>query len=197
MKNERLNKYDYLFIFIIFIIPYLNNGLWSKTLGLIPVIGIAESSILCLGLSTILWIKSKRQNDISTKVIFILILIAILYQLFEFARTIINTNIYDSLTVYRKRYIDMLTFLLLMRYMRNFSCHKIINIFRCLLFLVILQSVLYLLQPIGINIFDSVSFESASTERQVIRSIIGLPPYLPVLFAVVFIYYMMTVNKRY
>lgn len=196
-NEEMLNRYDYILFIIVFICPYTDSGVWWKLTSFIPPISTLGSSILVFVLSLYLFQYAYRHHyKVRIKNIYVLIWIAVIWSLFKFVTTVLTIGLSEAITIYRRNYILLPSFLLCMRYISSMSVVKMEIFARLVLKWLVILTILYLIQYAGINIFSvDVRMETAGGVS-VMRNIIGLPPMIPVIFAFCFIAYLYNENRQ-
>lgn len=196
-NEEKLNRYDYILFIIVFICPYTDSGVWWMLTSFIPLLSTLGSSILAFALSLCLFQYAYRHHyKVKARNLYGLIWIAVIWTLFKFVTTIFTIGLSEAITIYRRSYILLPSFLLCMRYISSMSIIKMEIFARLVLKWFVILAVLYFVQCAGINIFSiDVRMETAGG-ISVIRNIIGLPPIVPVIFAFCFIAYLYDENKQ-
>ena len=196
-NEEKLDRYDYILFIIVFICPYTDSGVWWKLTSFIPPLSTLGSSILAFALSLYLFQYAYRHHyKVRIKNIYVLIWIAVIWSLFKFVTTVFTIGLSEAITIYRRNYILLPSFLLCMRYISSMSVVKMEIFARLVLKWLVILTILYLIQYAGINIFSvDVRMETAGGVS-VMRNIIGLPPMIPVIFAFCFIAYLYNENRQ-
>lgn len=194
--TNRLNYKDYLLLIIIFICPYLDAGLWWTITSFSPSLSTMGTSLLCFVLALIIAASSlgKRYKTI-TPAFFFLVSLAVVYTVLIFVISTAKFGFWNSLTIYRVRFIQLPTFFLIMGSIANLSIQKIHKYFQLMLKLLVIMSILYVAQCAGINIFGSEIRTENAGGISMIRNVIGMPPIIPVLFAYCFCRYIYDKNK--
>lgn len=196
-NEEKLNRYDYILFIIVFICPYTDSGVWWKLTSFIPPLSALGSSILAFVLSLYLFQYAYRHHyTVKARNIYVIIWIAVIWTLFKFVTTVFIIGLSEAITIYRRNYILLPTFLLCMRYISGMSIVKMEIFAKLILKWLVILAVIYFIQCAGINIFSiDVRMETAGGVS-VMRNIIGLPPIIPVIFAFCFITYLYNENKQ-
>ncbi|WP_370795044.1 O-antigen ligase family protein [Bacteroides stercorirosoris] len=196
-NEDKLNRYDYILFVIVFICPYTDSGVWWMLTSFIPPLSTLGSSILVFALSLYLFQYAYRHHyKAKAKVLYRLILIATIWSLFKFIETVSTIGISEAITVYRRSYILLPSFLLCMSYISSMSTIKMEVFAKLVLKWFVILSVLYFVQCLGVNIFNANVHIETAGGVSVIRNIIGLPPIIPVIFAFSFIIYLYDENKK-
>lgn len=194
---ERLTFYDYILFIIIFIFPYLDNGVWYNVTHFIPLINSLGCQFLAFILSLYLWQYSARHHyNIISKSLYLMILMANIWTCIKLFQTISITGVREAMTVYRKNYILLPSFFLCMSYISNMSTFRMKLMFKLALKWILFTCVLYFMQCMGFSIFTSDLHTQTIKGISVVRNIIGLPQIIPVVFAFFFIAYLYDENKK-
>lgn len=191
ISAEKLNRYDYILFVIVFICPYTDSGVWWMLTSFIPPLNSLGSSILVFGLSLYLYQYAVRCHyTVSYKLFYWIIWCAATWSAIKFLQTINLVGFTEALTIYRRNYILLPSFLLCMRYISSMSVEKIEMFARLVLKWSIILSTIYFIQCAGINIFNTTITMQASGGVAVIRNIIGLPPIMPCIFTLSYILFL-------
>ena len=197
ITEEMLNRYDYILFVIVFICPYTDSGVWWMLTSFVPPLSSLGSSILVFLLSLYLFQYALRHHyRAKAQILYWLVLIASIWSFYKFIATISTVGITEAITIYRRSYILLLSFLLCMSYISSMSLTKMEIFARLILKLFVILSILYFIQCAGINIFNIKAHIETAGGISVTRNIIGLPPFMPVVFAFTFIAYLYQENKQ-
>ena len=197
ITEEMLNRYDYILFVIVFICPYTDSGVWWMLTSFIPPLSSLGSSILVFLLSLYLFQYALRHHyRAKAQILYWLVLLASIWSFYKFVVTIPTVGITEAITIYRRSYILLPSFLLCMSYISNMSLTKMEKIARLILKLFVILSIIYLVQSAGINIFNIKARIETAGGISVTRNIIGLPPVMPVVFAFTFTAYLYQENKQ-
>lgn len=188
---ERLTFHDYILFIIIFICPYLDNGVWYNVTHFIPLINSLGCQFLAFILSLYLWQYSARhQYSTIPRSLYIMVLTACIWTFIKLFQTISITGIREAMTVYRRNYILLPSFFLCMSYISNLSIIRMKLLFELALKWILFTCVLYFMQCIGLPIFTSDIHTQTVGGISVIRNILGLPTTTPVFISFFFISYL-------
>lgn len=197
ITEEKLNRYDYILFVIVFICPYTDSGIWWILTSFIPPLSSLGSGILVFILSLYLFQYALRHHyKVKARGLYWLVAIAAIWSLYKFVVTIFTVGIPEAITIYRRSYILLPSFLLCMSYISSMSLRKMEIFARLILKWFVILSILYLVQCAGINIFSIKTRIETAGGVSVTRNIIGLPPVMPVVFAFVFVAYLYQENKQ-
>lgn len=193
IPKRRRNIINY-FIFVFFILPVINySGLSSVVGRFIP--NPIGYNLLAFVLSLPL-LRSFNKNYGNLRGVVHIIRILILYILVRFISTASKTSFFEALTVFRYSYIQVLNLFILLPFIFSLN-QKEINyilkrIFKCL----IVFTLLYLSNNL---IYDWMGVKGSLIENvggiEVDRSVIGMPPFVPVWVALLITYTVLKVPK--
>lgn len=197
MENGKLSIQDYIIYGIIFIIPYLEGGPWNWMYK-IPFVGTAGPSSLSLILAIyIAWYSFRHNLHVRFKFLNALVWIATIYSIYKLTQTIRLTGISEALTVYRKNYVYLPDFALIMTYLSNMCFERIKSLGHLIFISCIPITLIYFAQCFGIDIFtDTMLIESAGGII-VTRNILGFPPVVPIIISLSFALMIFTYDKKY
>ena len=195
IPKHRRNILKY-FIFVFFIIPtILVSGLTVVVNRFIP--NPLGYNLLAFVLSLPL-LRSFNKKYCNQRCVVFVIALVVLYVLLTFFRTIGDTSLYLTLTVFRHSFMQVINLFILLPFM--FSLKKeevnyVLNgIFKCL----IAFTLIYLSNNLG---FDWMGVKGTLTESvngvTADRSIIGMPLFDPLWTALLFVYTMTKVPNAY
>lgn len=195
--DEKLSRYDYVLFVIVFICPYLDSGIWWMITSFIPFLSALGSSFLAFILSLYLFQYSARHYFTPySKTFYNLVIIAAVWSIIKLLATFYNVGFSEAITIYRRNYILLFSFLLCIRYISSMSTTRLEMFARLVLKWLPVLSLVYLIQCAGINLFNvNIRIETAG-DVSVIRNIIGMPPVMPVIFAYCFISYLYNGNWK-
>lgn len=196
MKTTKLNIYDYIILLIVFILPYSEGSLWFWLYSL-PFIGNAGPAFMTLVLSICVFCHSNStilRNNYKT--VACLVWFATLYSLLKLVQTISATGFTESMTIYRKNYVYLLSFALIMNYISVMSHDRIRKIFMIAVKLCIPMTMVYFIQCMGVPVFASNLLEESAGGIHVMRNILGFPPVVPVIFTASFLYMIFTYERK-
>lgn len=197
LNRRGLDIQDYIIYVIICFLPYLEGGPWNLMYN-VPFLGNAGPGFVCFILSTYIgWISFRRNYKMRFTLLSISVWVAALYSIIRLCQTINNTGLTEALTIYRKGYIYLLSFAMIMNYLTNMENERIVLLGRLIVKSCILFSIIYFAQCLGFQIFvDEIGVHSAGGIK-VTRNIIGFPPIIPVLMGLVWMYMIFTYDKRF
>lgn len=197
MTDSKLNIQDYVIYGIIFLLPYFEVGPWNW-MDDIPFIGAAGPAFVSSILAIYIAIYTLRHHlPVRFKHLNILIWIATIYSLIELERTIEQTGFTEALTIYRKNYIYLPTFALIMTYISNMSLERIKSLGYLILISCVPITLIYFLQCSGINIFSDTILKERYGGIMVERNILGFPPVVPVIISFSFAYMLFNYNRKF
>lgn len=178
---------DYVLYFIIFVCSYLYMGVWGMISSFIPVVNAIGYDFICFLLSFILFFYSiKRGYKIKNGFIYFFVLSASLFSAIKFVETCYYAGFVEAITIYRKGYILLPTFALCYRYISNMSLFRMKRFIQWMQAWVFPLAALYLLQCAGVPLFSSINTQTVEGVS-VVRNILGMPPVVPVIFALAWI----------
>lgn len=197
-KKDNLIFQDYILFIIIFLCTYFNWGTWSTFTSFIPLLNRMGSPFLCFFLSSYLFVYSvSRRYEVRLRVLYYSVLIASVWTFVKLFQTIQISGFEEAITVYRRNYIVLPSFLMCMAYISGMSIQRMEIFGQLILKWIIPLSILYVLQCCGVHLFtDNLSFQTSGGVT-VLRNILGMPPILPVVLAFCFISYLKDRSKNY
>lgn len=190
LKND---LYDFIVVLIIYIIPSNFLGFVPQGFFIIP--GILDLELLPILLIIpffLLYFKQFRfllDND-SIKLLAVLVF----YLIFKFFHSLANNiPITEIITVLRKGYFTPITILALLLYIQTISLHRIIRIFRWIFILFIANTIIYILNTIGVPLLpEGYVVEESYGEFSATRIFVGFPIYLEIISAILLIQYIIS-----
>lgn len=196
-NEEKLNRYDYILFIIVFICPYTDSGVWWMLTSFIPPLNSLGSSFLAFTLSLYLFQYAIRCHyRTSYRMLYWFVWCAVAWSVFKFSQTIVQVGFTEALTIYRRNYILLPSFMLCMIYISGMSLVKLELFAKLILKWSIILSVIYFIQCAGLNIFNITMQMQASGGVAVMRNIIGMPPIMPCIFAFSYIMFLYKNNKE-
>ena len=194
-KISKRRRYTIIyFIFVFFIIPVINYSGLSSVVGRFMPNPIGYN-LLAFILSLPL-IRSYNQNYGNLRGVVLSITALILYILITFISTTSKISFFETLTVFRYSYIQALNLFILLPFIFSLQ-HEEVNyivrrIFKCLM----VFTLLYLSNNL---IYDWMGVKGVLIENvggvEVDRSVIGMPPFVPVWIALLTTYTILKVPK--
>lgn len=196
LNEEKLNRYDYILFIIVFICPYTDSGVWWILTSFIPPLNSLGSSFLVFTLSLYLFQYAIRSHyTVSCRILYRLVWCAVFWSAFKFLQTISQVGFMEALTVYRRNYILLPSFMLCMRYMSSLSLVRLELFAKLILKWIVVLSVIYFMQSAGVNIFNITLQTQVSGGVSVMRNIVGMPPIMPCIFAFSYILFLYKKSK--
>lgn len=195
--KEKLTPQDYVLFTIVFLCSYFDSGVWSTVSAILPPLKSAGSPSLCFVLSFYLFIDSVLKGyQARCRLLYYLVWIATLWTIIKLIQTSIDTSFIEAVTIYRRNYILLPSFLMCMSYISSMSVDRIETFGKLILKWITPLAILYFLQCSGVKLFsNNVSYQTVG-EVKVLRNILGMPPVLPVIFALCFISYLWYRSKQ-
>lgn len=77
-----------------------------------------------------------------------------------------------------------------MGYMSSMSLERIEQLFKLILKWLVPLTVIYLIECMGFNLFNTIVHKQTAGDVEVVRNILGMPPVFPAIFALCFIWYL-------
>lgn len=197
IENTKLTFPDYILFIIIFILPYGEGGAWNWMYA-IPFVGTAgpgfASFVLALFLS---FISFHRKYRVRFKPLYYSVLAAACFSIIKLAQTISAVGMPEGVTIFRKSYVYIISFALIMRYIINLDNERIYLLGKLIFKSTVIVTLLYFAQCAGLPIFVEEIGVQSSQGIQVSRNIIGFPPVLPVILGLVFGCMIFTYERNY
>lgn len=191
VNEEKLNRYDYILFIIVFFCPYTDSGVWWMLTSFIPSLATLGSSFLVFVLSLYLFQYAFRSHYTPcSKTLCWLMLLATAWSAYKFLETVNASGISETITIYRKNYILLPSFLLCMSYISSMSTTRLELFAKLILKWTLILAVLYFIQCAGINIFNTNIRIETVGDVSVLRNIIGIPPIAPVIVAFCYVSYL-------
>lgn len=197
-KEDSLTFQDYILFIIIFLCTYFNWGTWSTFTSFIPPLNRMGSPLLCFLLSSYLFVYSvSRRYEVRFRTLYYYVLIASVWTFVKLFQTFQISGFEEAITIYRRNYIVLPSFLMCMAYISGMSILRMELLGKLILKWIIPLSILYVLQCFGFHLFtNNISFQTSGGVT-VLRNILGMPPVLPVVLAFCFIAYLKDKSKNY
>lgn len=174
---------DYVLFICLFLCTYAKSGLWYKITFFSSTLKSFGPDVLAFILAFYLYLYSiSRKYKIRNKVIYIATLVTASYSVIKLIETIDLVGMREAFTIYRINYISLISLLLLYRYISNMKYDTISHMFELMKKWLIPIFIIYILQCAGIPVFSRAQVETVAN-ISVNRSIAGIPPVIPVLFA--------------
>ncbi|SEA26022.1 hypothetical protein SAMN05443667_10328 [Flavobacterium gillisiae] len=179
IKNAKvgiLNRADWCFFFIVFVMRYISYAWWGFFLNFISAfkIGAALTAFLLSFLFYLINVDSIRKYKKS-----FVIRAIVLCSFFIFCNSIRSYLLYEDIeelmTVLKYNYIQALTFVLMLPYLMNLKVEKIYSFIKILYFFTLFQIVIYVIQFTGLAFLDSRGFNSGGID--LVRSYGAFPDF--------------------
>lgn len=184
---DRLNVFDYIVFVILFILPYLDGGPLWPIFEFAPTITSAGTGLIGLGLGIIVFIHSfLNRYHVKRSIFLYLLLIICAYILVKFTNTVQSTGFINALTVFRSKFVTILTLTLILSHLSNMTNRRIEKLVRLILICLVPFAIFYFLQCFGFEIFGDTDLEYTMGGEKIERNIVGIPPIMPCIFALCF-----------
>ncbi len=184
---------DLYFIFIINLLPTL------QTTGLLPSIAIKigiNSIGIALAFPLFLYSFNKAIRRLKKKTFYWFTVIALLYIIYTFVRSMLNQGFMATFTNFRYSFCNIFIFYFACHYVYSISRYRLFNIIKWLFVLTIIESVLYIGHTVGILHFYS-GLTAAIEGSSFVRSYMGFPPLAIPIYGVALTIYIVSKNKNY
>ena len=193
IPKKRRNILIY-FVFVFFIIPTIHVSGLSSVIGkFIP--NPLGYNLLAFILSLPLLRVFNNKFGCLKGLVFSLKLL-IIYLLYTFLHTVVETSFFDALTVFRHSYMQAVNLFILLPFIFSLRKDEVNYTLNCIFKCLIVFTVLYISNNLG---FDWMGVKGELIENvggvSADRSIIGMPLFDPIWTALLFVYTMMKVPK--
>lgn len=188
---ERLTRNDYVLLVITFLLPYTDSGVWWILTGFIPPINTLGSSMVAFVLALYLFqYAARRHCRPYMRTLYWLIGLASAWTVIKFFESSLDYGFTEAITIFRRRYILLPTFMLCMSYISSMSRMRMERFAQLVLKWTVFLGILYFLQNIGLNIFQAERMYQSAGGVMVMRNIIGMPPVTPVILTFCYLSYL-------